>query len=694
MKQPKLTVTKKQLIEVDGLQFKDLNGNGKLDPYEDWRLSSEERAKDLVSQMTTDEKVGMMLINQMKMGKAKTEGDNTQILDEEFEKGDGTPMKRRDKYPSTETMERLKLRHFILRDYMPGEDIAEWTNKVNEVAEGSRLGIPAIIASNSRNENSDLTIEGDKTEGSFSLYPGTLGIAAALRGVLANGGDYTMIEEFAETARQEWLATGIRKGYMYMADIVTDPRWQRTYGTFGEDPELVGEILSRLIRGFQGEEIDGESIALTLKHFPGGGPRENGFDPHYKEGKWNVYRTPGSLEDYHLPPFAKAIKENPSSIMPYYSAPSIEKSHWQSYEGEIIPFEEVGMAFNEYMLNDLLRDKLGFKGYINSDSGITDNTAWGMEDASVPVRFAKAVNAGTDIVGATNDVENLKIAVEKNYIAPQRIDQANERLLKEMFDLGLFDDKTYVDLDAAKALREEQAGKEKAYLAHLNSVTLLKNEVKLPVAKEKVYVEAFHKDAEKAGKITQNIQKVAEELGIELVSEYQEADSAILFLYPVSGDYFNPTPGLLELEVCEDKTNIALNGDTYKETTLTDYKRFKKIATEMRENGKTVAASINITLPWILGNVEPFVDVLVAGYDTFEKAQLEVLIGNHKPVGRLPMTLPKNTAVIAVNEFGISVSRNDVPGYDKDKYLREGMTYAYQDSVGNEYKLDFGLTGE
>ena len=167
---------------------------------------------------------------------------------------------------------------------------------------------------------------------------------------------------------------------------------------------------------------------------------------------------------------------------------------------------------------------------------------------------------------------------------------------------------------------------------------------------------------------------------------------AVLFLHPESRDYFNATPGLLELELCEDKTNIAMNGDAYKETTLSNLARFNRIADYMHEKGQKVVASVNITLPWILGNVEPKADVLVAGYDTFEKAQLEVLVGNHKPVGRLPITLPKNSAVIAVNEYGVCVSRNDVPGYDKDKYLREDMTYAYKDSTGNEYKLDFGLS--
>src|SRR5699024_9820681 len=108
---------------------------------------------------------------------------------------------------------------------------------------------------------------------------------------------------------------------MYMIDVVTDPRWQRIYGTFGEDLKFVADVAGHLIDGFQGDTMDADSIAMTMKHFPGGGARENGFDPHYVEGKWNVYRTEGSFEKYHLPPFVEAAKHQPSSMMPYYSAP-------------------------------------------------------------------------------------------------------------------------------------------------------------------------------------------------------------------------------------------------------------------------------------------------------------------------------------------------------------------------------------
>lgn len=692
MDQIHLETRVKKLIEVDGLKFKDLNDNGELDPYEDWRLSPEERAEDLVSQMTIDEKVGMMVISTLYMGKAvdAPNHDNRQVLVTNKIDGKYLPFKK-DALPTQDYIEKMHIRHFIQRDARSVGDNVEWVNALNELAEGTRLGIPVIVASNSKNENSDLMMNGDPYEGAYSIYPGTLGLAAAIKGDLKQGGDFSLIEEFADNSRKEWVANGIRKGYMYMADVVTDPRWQRTYGTFGEDPTFIAEVISRLIEGFQGEELSSDSIGLTIKHFPGGGARENGFDPHYAEGKWNVYRTPGSLETYHLPPFVAAAKKQPSSMMPYYSAPSIDKSSYQTYDGQLIPFEEVGMAFNEYILNDLLREQLSFKGYINSDSGITGDMAWGMEDKSVPARFAKAVNAGTDIIADTYDTENLRKAYDKGYIPESRLDQANSRLLQEMFKLGLFDERTYVDPSDGFGLAEAKEPKEAAYQAHLKSVTLLKDDGTLPIKGKKVYIEAFHKDLKKADQYTKNAVKAAQSLKLDLVGDYREADVAVLFVRPETGDYFNATPGLLELEICEDKTNIALNGDSYQETTISNLERYDTITSYMQDHDKKVITSLNITMPWIVTHLEERSNVLVAGYDTFEKAILEVLIGDFKPQGVLPITLPKNEAVIAVDEHGICVSRNDVPGYDKDKYLRPGMTYAYEDAAGNTYQCGFGL---
>ncbi|MCL7749713.1 glycoside hydrolase family 3 protein [Halalkalibacter alkaliphilus] len=701
-KQPELEVRSKKIIEVDGLKFKDLNNDGKLNPYEDWRLSPKERAENLVSLMNIDEKVGMMLINTRQMGlsqedKSKTSHDG--VLDEGIvEKGESIFAITK-VYGSTHTIEKLNLRHFILRDNWSPAQMAEWVNAMNEVCEGTRLGIPCLITSNSRNENTEFVFGMNDAAGIFSTWPGTLGLAAAAKGDIKNGGDASLISEFAKIARDEWDATGIRKGYMYMADTVTDPRWQRTYGTFGEDPEFIAEAIGRIIDEFQGESIGKHSIAMTTKHFPGGGARENGFDPHYKEGKWNLYPTSGSLEKYHLPPFRAAVKHGTSSIMPYYSIPSIKKSVVQEFEGEDIPFEEVGFTFNHYFINYILREKLGFKGYVNSDSGITSKMSWGVEELSEAERFAKAINAGTDIVADTNDVENLKTAIKNGWISEKRIDEANERLLTEMFALGLFDDRTYVSPENATSVVSNPANWDAAYEAHKKSVTVLKNQNQtLPLTAEKldskkVYVEVFHKEQERATSYTEDARKECKELGqFILTDNYEEADVAILFLNPKSGAYFSATPGLLELEICEDKTETALDGTTYKETTLSGMDHLKEVADSIHSRGGKVIMSVNIIMPWILGNVEPLADALIAGYDTFYKAQFEVMAGNFSPVGVLPLTLPASEAVIAVDENGDCVSRNDVPGYDKDKYMPEGLSYAYKDSNDNIYKLGHGLT--
>lgn len=698
MTEPRLEVRAKKLIEVDGLQFKDLNGNGELDPYEDWRLTPQERAADLVARMDLDEQVGLMLINTRFTGyqvpaDAPTALDG--ILDERVIEAGTSIFATRKVFPTTETIGRMHLRHFILRENESPGRLAAWNNAMNEVAEATRLGIPCLTASNSRNENGEMVFGMNDAVGIFSTFPATMGLAAAVLGDQADGGDASLIDGFAEAVRTEWLATGIRKGYMYMADVVTDPRWQRIYGTFGESPELIADIIGRLVRGLQGDELGPDSLATTIKHFPGGGPRENGFDPHYKEGKWNCYPTPGSLDDYHMPPFKAAVKA--SSFMPYYSAPSIRRSVVQAVDGVDAPYEEVGFAFNRYFLSEVLRGQLGFTGYVNSDSGITDNMCWGVEDLSRPERFAKAVMAGTDMIADSNNIEDLSAAITNGWISRGRVAEACQRLLVEMFALGLFDEKTYVDATAADAIVKASPGWELAAEAHRKSVVLLKNsEGALPLAAgTSVYVEVFHKDPRQSAKKTAQAREQARAAsGIDLAEVPEAADAVVLFLDPQSGAYFNATPGLLELTLCEDKMVKALNDDWYTETTLTGVQRFRDLCADARKRGQKVIVSVNVSLPWILDDVEPLADALLAGFSTFYDAQYDVMTGAFAPSGKLPITLPASEAVIAVDAEGVCVSPNDVPGYAKQQYLPEGLTYAYTDGAGHAYALGYGLRYE
>ena len=139
--------------------------------------------------------------------------------------------------------------------------------------------------------------------------------------------------------------------------------------------------------------------------------------------------------------------------------------------------------------------------------------------------------------------------------------------------------------------------------------------------------------------------------------------------------------------------------DTHTETTLHGGKRLAEIAASVHANGGKVITNVNITLAWQLGNVEPLCDVLLAGFDTYRSATLDVIFGCFAPTGKLPLTLPRGDAVLAVNADGVCISPNDVPGYDKDRYMPDslkdenGKAYAYRDTAGNYYEYGFGLEG-
>ena len=295
---------------------------------------------------------------------------------------------------------------------------------------------------------------------------------------------------------------------------------------------------------------------------------------------------------------------------------------------------------------------------------------------------------------------------EEIVLTDEAIDGAVVRTLTELFELGMFDN-PYRDAKEAARVATMEGDFAKAMDAHRKSVTLLKNEDALPLAADKlagkkVYVEAFHKNPERAQTNTEKLKALWE--GVELTDSYEEADVAVLFLNPSSGEYFHATKGYLELDLCEGKVVCDVDDkcrpmqETHEETTLTGIGRIAEIAKAVHAHGGKVVANVNVTLAWLLGNVEPHVDALTLGYDTFMEATVEVMRGKFAPVGRLPITMPRGDEVLAVNADGVCISPNDVPGYDKDLYMPDDLkdenkkAYAYRDSVGNYYELNFGLT--
>ena len=722
---PVIGTVSRKVMEADGLFFKDIDGSGEVNEVADWRLAPEERAKAYVKKLSLQEKLGQIFISDWRTGAEQTD---PALLDESGLLDEGDVQRKtifgEQHLPSTSfMMKEWWARHIILRSNPEARYLTDFLNQLQATAEECEHFVPVQAASNSRNEHGAVVFGMNDAAGVFPAWPGTLGIAAAVKGE----GNLTVAQQFADAVRRCWNATGLRKGYMYMADVMTDPRWQRSYGTFGEDPKLVSDVFDCIMPRIQGSEegVTCDGVAMTVKHFPGGGSRENGFDPHYKAGQWNMYATEGSLQKYHLPAFKAAVRNHASSIMPYYSKPSGKSAVQLDEQGKPMPMEPFGFAYNKPFIQQLLREQLGFEGYINSDTGIVHNMCWGVEMLDKPERIAFAINnGGVDLISGLFDIEYGKEALKRAFddyydthpipegftkeqitLTEEALDRAVMRTMTELFALGMMDN-PYRDADAACEAVACSTDWANAMDAHRKSVTLLKNDGVLPLNKEKtagrkIYAEAFAKKEEQADKATEKLRAMLTEF--ELVNEPEQADVAILMLAPSSGDYFNATPGYLELDICEDKEVCNCDdmgrptAQTHKETTLHGAKRIGEIAEKIHARGGKVVMNVNFTLAWQLGNMEPLVDALTAGYDTYDSAVLDVMKGTCAPVGRLPITLPRGDEVLAVDEEGNCISPNDVPGYDKDLYMPEslkdenGKAYAYRDQAGNYYELGFGL---
>ncbi|USQ80198.1 cell wall-binding repeat-containing protein [Ornithinimicrobium faecis] len=482
VEQPELESRVKEIIEQDGLQFRDLNSNGDVDPYEDWRLSSADRATDLVEQMTLEERAGLMLIDTL----------NADCTDGQR----GTLGENAEPYILGEHMHRLIFRNvvtspdqaecgeggggFQASTSLTPAEAATYMNAVQELSESSRLGLPVLYKSNARNHiDPDARAGINESAGAFTAFPKEAGIASAALGeeALATGenpavGDMAVVEDFAEVMGAEWESIGLRGMYGYMADLSTEPRWYRAHETFTEDADLAANLMTTLVETLQGPvDTDGNSltpdtsVALTMKHFPGGGPQELGLDPHFSFGKAQVY--PGDAFGEHLKPFVAAIEAGVSSIMPYYGVPVDV-----SYNGT--DYEEVGMAFSDQIVNQLLRDELGFQGYVNSDTGIINDRAWGLEENTVPERVAAAINGGTDTLSGFHDVATITDLVNDGLVTEERVELAATRLVTPMFDMGLFEN-PYVDPAHATETVGSEAHREVGLDLQRKSAVLLQN---------------------------------------------------------------------------------------------------------------------------------------------------------------------------------------------------------------------------
>ena len=568
-------------LDIDGMSFRDLNKNNELDQYEDYRINNAQRVEDLISQMTLEEKVGTLFHPPVTINP-----DWMFRLYSLFVDGG--------KLTESEIINQ-HINHFNLYGNPKPERLAKRLNNLQKIASRSRLGIPVTISSDPIHEVPNGGGVASFSLDGFSKWPSQLGLAASQ--------NPSLVKQFAEIAREEYLAVGIRTALHPMADLATEPRWARNFGTFGSDNVLSSKLTMAYMDGFQGETIDSQSVMTMVKHFPGGGPQENGLDPHLFSGRNQIY--PGNMFDYHVKPFIDAINNNLAVIMPYYGITVNQTS------------ENVAIGFNKDLLTTLLRNELGYKGVICSDWGIINGRHWGVGDLSIEERYIKAIDAGIDQFGGEKDTEVVIELVKKGLIPLSRIDASVKRILKNKFDLGLFDN-PYVEVDQVKNRvntdRNIKLGRE----AQKQSMVLLKNDSILPLKKDiNIFLDGFDSKSIAQGTIVKNI---------------EDADIIVSYVHTV----FNGNqPSGIDRLIDNFLSSIFPNPDLNFSVEILN--RLQKFS-----SNKPLIVVVDLNRPAILESINQMSSALVGTFGVDEGVIFETLFGESSPTGKLPFEIPSS----------------------------------------------------
>ena len=608
------------ILQIDGIRFRDLNKNGKLDIYEDSRAEINTRVDDLIKQMNLEEKAGSLFINMTAMnstGKLSNVMSPTNPFSLLLES-------------NVEMVARKKMTHVNIMQSPSPEAMIKWNNNIQKIAERTRLGIPMTIASDPRHGVPNAPGASIYTP-FFSKWPSTLGLAAA--------GDTVLTREFGNIARQEYLAMGIRLTLSPMADLATEPRWARINGTFGEDAELAASMTKAYILGFQGDTINHQSVECMVKHFAGGGPQKGGMDAHFPPGK-QAY--PGNNFAYHLIPFEKgAFAAHVAQVMPYYGIPVGQTK------------EDVGFGYNKEIITGLLRNKYHFDGIICTDWALISDTklfglmvkpaaAHGVEQLSKEERILKILDAGCDMFGGESLTDVIVKLVKTGKLSEERINQSLKRILKEKFRLGLFDN-PYLKAENASIVNSAKFI-EKGLEAQRRSLILLKNDQSILPLKPtaKIYLQGFNKEESAPY--------------AHLVTEAKNADVIILKL--------NTPYGLKAGEEKYLMQKIFHQGHLdFDESTKADLLKLMQT--------KPTITVMNLERPAVFPEINAASIAVIGDFSSQDNIILDLIFGKFKPTGKLPFELPSSMAAV-------EKQKEDVP-YDSENPLYHfGFGLSYQ----------------
>ena len=704
---PELGYTSAPILESRGYAFKDLNRSGRLEPYEDWRLPSEERARDLASRLSIEEIAGLMLYSSHQAVPGSAYGFGAAS----YESEDHEP------WDLTEQQKAFladdNLRAVLVTSVQSPEVAARWNNRMQAYVEGMQHGIPVNISSDPRNETAATAEFNMGAGGQISLWPTPLGLAATF--------DPSLVKEFGSIASREYRALGIATALSPQIDLATEPRWSRFNGTFGEDPILDRDMARAYVDGFQTSGNGGwgtESVNAMVKHWPSGGPEEGGRDAHFNYGKFAVY--PGGNFETHLKAFTEgafALEDGTgmaSAVMPYYTI-----SYGQDPGGK-----NVGNSYSHWMIQELLRDKYGYDGVVCTDWNITydnksiasfDGKCWGTEELTVAQRHYEVLKAGVDQFGGNNAkgpvLEAYRMWVEEfgEESARARFEASAVRLLLNSFRTGLFENPYTSPAHAAEVVGNP-AFMEAGYKAQLKSLVLVKNHASaLPIkTRAKVYVPRrfypqmpgmFGLSMGPAAHWDYPVDRALVERYFDWVDTPGEADFALVLIQePSSGSGY-------DVKDCEKggngyvpislqyrpytaryaRTESLAGGDpkesftnrSYKGKRVTTYNEADLdlvLDTRRAMGNKPVIVAVSLSRPAVLSELEPYADAVLLRFGVQNQAVLDVVSGAFEPSGLLPMQMPADMRTVE-EQF------EDVP-----RDMRP-----LQDTDGHAWDFGFGL---
>lgn len=585
--------------------WRDLNHNGRLDPYEDSRLSAERRVDDLIARMTLAEKVGAMMHGTLPavgpMGMSGMGADYDQA--------------------AARKLIEAGVNSFITRLVADPAKFAVANNAIQTIAAGTRLGIPVTISTDPRNHFQAVT-GASTTGGGFSQWPEPLGLGAL--------GDVKRVEEFGRLVAREYRAVGIHLALSPQADLFTEPRWPRGSGTFGDDPTAVSRLAGAYVRGFQGGRtglVPG-GVATVVKHWVGYGAAPGGFDAHNQYGRYSVLDQQAFAE--HVAAFRGALAAGSAGVMPSYGI-----IQGVRYRG--VPLPAVGGAYSPVLLQAMLRGEQRFRGLVLSDWGIASDcpqacvapTAsqaqhpgaigmpWGVEALSKEDRFARATNAGIDQFGGADDPAPLLAAVQNGKVSVGRINEAVRQVLLLKFRLGLFD-RPFVDAKMAESIVGAPEAHRAGQLAQRESMVLLQNKrgvLPIAAAGRRVWLSGVSGEAASA-------------VGLQVVDRPEQAEVAIIRtsaphqqLHPYHFFGVRQNEGSLEF-ASSDPAIVALD---------------KAVVAKV-----PVAFAIDLDRPAILKSIAGKTSAMIATFGASDAALLDVVTGRARARGRLPIELPSS----------------------------------------------------